>query len=53
MLKMLASGTSSVLVMALLSAFILAERLIPPGPWAAIILGAVLLDLGIAFLTIR
>ena len=53
MLTMFASGTSSVLVMVLLSAFILAERLIPPGPWATKIPGAVLLGLGIAFLTIR
>ena len=53
MLAMFASGTSSALVMALLSAFILAKRLIPPAPWAAKIPGAVLLGLGIAFLTIR
>ena len=52
MLTMFASGTSSVLVMALLSVFILAERLMPAGPWAARIPGAVLLGLGIAFVTI-
>jgi len=52
MLTMFAGGTSSVLVMALLSAFILAERLIPSGPWSAKIPGIILLGLGIAFLTI-
>ena len=39
MLLMFASGTMNVTTMAMLSAFILADRLLPAGPWASKIPG--------------
>jgi predicted metal-binding membrane protein len=39
MLLMFASGTMNVTTMAMLSAFILADRLLPAGPWVSKIPG--------------
>jgi len=47
MLLMFAGGTMSVLTMAALSVFILAERLLPAGPWAARIPGVALVVTGV------
>ncbi len=43
MLLMFAGGTMSVLTMAALGAFILAERLLPAGPWVSRLPGAVMM----------
>ena len=43
MLLMFAGGAMSVLTMAALCGFILAERLLPPGPWVARLPGAVMI----------
>jgi predicted metal-binding membrane protein len=50
MLLMFAGGAMSVLTMAVLCAFILAERLLPPGPWVSRIPGVLLLAAGVALL---
>jgi predicted metal-binding membrane protein len=47
MLLMFAGGAMSVLTMAALSGFILAERLLPAGPWAARIPGVALVVAGV------
>jgi predicted metal-binding membrane protein len=47
MLIMFAGGAMSVLTMALLSAFILAERILPPGPWVTPIPGFALMGFGV------
>lgn len=46
MLLMFAGGTMSVMTMAALSVFILAERLLPAGPWSARLPGLVMIALG-------
>ncbi len=46
MLLMFVGGTMSVLTMAVLSAFILAERLLPEGPWVSWLPGAALIAWG-------
>jgi predicted metal-binding membrane protein len=46
MLVMFASGVMSVAAMAVLSVFILAERLLPPDPWATHVPGAALIAWG-------
>jgi predicted metal-binding membrane protein len=43
MLLMFAGGAMSVLTMAALCGFILAERLLPPGPWVARLPGGVMI----------
>ena len=50
MLLMFAGGTMSVLTMALLSAFILAERMLPAGPWVARLPGLALIATGALFI---
>jgi predicted metal-binding membrane protein len=52
MLIMFAGGAMSVLTMALLSGFILAERLLPPGPWVTRIPGFALIGLGLYIATV-
>lgn len=47
MLIMFAGGAMSVLTMSLLSAFILAERILPPGPWVTPIPGFALMGFGV------
>lgn len=47
MLLMFAGGAMSVAVMAALSVFILAERLLPPGPWVAHAPGFLMIVLGV------
>ena len=47
MVLMFAGGAMSVPTMAALSVFILAERLLPPGPWVARAPGLVLVMLGL------
>ncbi|MFT4561711.1 MAG: putative metal-binding membrane protein, partial [Gammaproteobacteria bacterium] len=47
MLIMFAGGAMSVLTMALLSVFILAERILPSGPWVARIPGFALISWGL------
>jgi len=46
MLLMFVGGVMSVAAMAVLSAFVLAERLLPPGPWSSKVPGVVLLAWG-------
>jgi predicted metal-binding membrane protein len=46
MLLMFAGGVMSIGAMAILSAFILAERLVPEGVWAAKVPGVVLIGWG-------
>ena len=48
MLLMFVGGAMSVVTMAVLCAFILAERLLPPGPWVSRIPGAVMILWGAA-----
>src|SRR5262249_28904160 len=48
MLLMFAGGAMSVLTMAALAGFILAERLLPPGPWVSRIPGAGMIVWGMA-----
>lgn len=48
MLLMFVGGAMSVVTMALLSIFILAERLLPPGPWVSKLPGVALLVAGAA-----
>ena len=50
MLLMFAGGAMSVLTMAGLCALILAERLLPPGPWVSRIPGAMMIGWGGALL---
>lgn len=50
MLLMFAGGVMSVAAMAVLSLFILAERLLPAGPWAAKLPGLVLIGWGLVTL---
>lgn len=47
MLLMFAGGAMSVMTMAALSALILAERLLPPGPWVAQLPGVILVAWGV------
>jgi predicted metal-binding membrane protein len=47
MLLMFVGGVMSVAAMAVLSLFILAERLVPPGPWAAKVPGVALISWGV------
>jgi predicted metal-binding membrane protein len=47
MLLMFVGGVMSVAAMGILSAFILAERLVPPGPWAAKVPGVALVGWGL------
>lgn len=47
MLLMFAGGAMSVVTMAVLCAFILAERLLPPGPWVSRIPGAAMIAWGV------
>jgi predicted metal-binding membrane protein len=53
MCLMFVGGAMSVLTMAVLCAFILAERLLPPGPWVARIPGAALILWGAALVSAR
>jgi predicted metal-binding membrane protein len=53
MLLMFVGGAMSVLTMAVLCAFILAERLLPPGPWVSRIPGALMLAGGVLLLACR
>jgi predicted metal-binding membrane protein len=53
MCLMFVGGAMSVLTMAVLCAFILAERLLPPGPWVSRIPGAALLLWGVVLLSGR
>ena len=46
MLLMFVGGAMSVLTMAVLCGFILAERLLPPGPWVSRIPGAAMIAWG-------
>jgi predicted metal-binding membrane protein len=46
MLIMFVGGAMSVITMALLSAFILAERVLPAGPWVARLPGVALIVWG-------
>ena len=46
MLLMFVGGAMSVLTMAVLCGFILAERLLPPGPWVSRIPGAAMIAVG-------
>jgi len=48
MLIMFAGGAMSVITMALLTVFIVAERVLPPGPWVARIPGVALITWGAA-----
>jgi len=53
MLLMFVGGAMSVLTMALLCAFILAERLLPPGPWVSRIPGAAMIACGAVMIAWR
>jgi len=53
MLLMFAGGAMSVLTMAVLCGFILAERLLPPGPWVSRIPGAAMIAWGAMLVGVR
>src|SRR5262249_17783439 len=53
MLLMFVGGAMSVLTMAILGALILAERLLPDGPWTSRIPGAAMILWGVLLLTTR
>jgi predicted metal-binding membrane protein len=53
MLLMFVGGAMSVLTMAVLCAFILAERLLPSGPWVSRIPGAAMIACGAVMIAWR
>ncbi|HKA31051.1 MAG TPA: DUF2182 domain-containing protein, partial [Candidatus Binatia bacterium] len=53
MLLMFVGGTMSVLTMAVLCAFILAERLLPDGPWVSRVPGTAMIVSGALLLASR